>query len=708
MTTDLAAIGGENSGEFAVPAVSPGTRRMYDSSWRRFESWCAANGCVSLPADAESVIRYLTEAATPRGRGERTYRTATFGVWLAAIGDRHQAAGFPHPGRDPRVTLALRDIRARAASAGSTPAREAPRLSVEELSALVAGIEADARGWAARALARRDIALLVLGSDRRLNHSALTRLYIEDVGPDDGGGGEGLRVRIRRTRGDGAEYVFLAKDRSDSRRCPPCVVHRWLCVLAAYDRAESGAAEPDRLVVPGADPTAPGEAGTGIPGAEGLMAVDLTAGRGALAVTRLMGHDDVDPEEHSCETPLPDVPSRTAPLFRPMRGGVPHEKQPLTASSVGRVWQRRAAAAVSRATIVAEPGACREAAAREHSPVQPDSAVAGHPVGLAERYHRGWATFARWCAATDRRALPATPTTVAAYLHEHPGKTATQRGRLTAVNQAHIAAGLPAPGRAAALRGALNAHRAHRHSALRRRVERLLPQLPVWGWTAGLFGRRNAALLVLAAAGLTYPQIAALTQRDLRSSGEHVIVGDHLALLEPTGDPATCPIEVLCRWTDALRLAPHPAGRGRLAHHLGRRDLPATGLDVAHEHLPLFTSFDSRGYTPMHDYEMLWLQPLSATAIAAIVAAHVRGPVPAYRLMSEAARTEQLPEPPEPVFVEPILADTYDAGIAARHRDHERLDDLDELWDDFDDQADEVARMLERALALAQGTPDAT
>lgn len=706
MTTDLAVFEGENGGETAVPAVSPSTRRMYDSSWRRFETWCADNGRRALPADAESVIRYLFEAAAPRARGARRYRAATFGAWLAAIGDRHQAAGYPHPGKDPRVTMALRDIRDRANRAGA-PVGESTRPAVADLSALVHATEAAAHGWAARVLARRDIALLVLGE--RLSHSALTRLRVEDVRPADGGGGEGLTIRLRRTRGDQAEYVFLAGNPADSRRCPPCVVHRWLSVLAAYDRAEDRSG------------TADGPVGSDASQEDGRIPED-----GALAVTRLMTRDTGDSGTHVCAGPWPGAVAPAAPLFRPLQGGVPREKQPLTASSVGRVWQRRVTATVSEADSMAATvhgGTLRSARAGEpagrpdarhgddmpeKAPAQPDSADIDSPVGLARRYHRPWEVFARWCAATGRTALPATPTTVAAFLHDHPGTRATQRGRLTAVNRAHIAAGRPAPGRASALRDALNDHRAHRRSELRRRVERLLPQLPIWGWTAGLFGRRNAALLVLAGAGLSYPQIATLTQRDLRSSGEQVIIGDHLAVLEATGDPVTCPIEVLCRWTDVLRLAPHPAGRGRLAHHLAHRDLPATGLDVTHAHLPLFTSFDSRGYTPMHDHETLWLHPLSATAIAAIAAAHLRGPVPAYRLMSAAARAENLPEPPEPVYAEPVLADTYDAGIAARHRDHERLGELEELWDDFDDQADEVARMLERALELAQGGSVAT
>lgn len=324
------------------------------------------------------------------------------------------------------------------------------------------------------------------------------------------------------------------------------------------------------------------------------------------------------------------------------------------------------------------------------------------------RYHRTWMLFARWCAATDQVALPATALTVAGFLDDHPGTTATRRTRLSAINQAHTAAGLPAPGRAAALRDALSEHRAHRRELVTSRVNFVVPQIPIWGWTRGLFGRRNAALLVLVAAGLTYRQIAALTQRDLWLGGDRAIIAADMATVAATRDPG-CPVAVLRRWVEVLRFAPRPSGRGLLEHHLSNRSLPQDDLDPAHAELPLFTSFDRRGYTPMDDNTLVWLQPLSATSIATIVGAHLRGPLPVYRLLPTIAATPRDGAKP-PVIIEEIeLADTYDAGIAARHRDHGRLTELEDLWDEFDDQADEVARMLEQALAIADGdTSDTT
>ncbi|MFE3261854.1 hypothetical protein ACFXPS_41680 [Nocardia sp. NPDC059091] len=335
----------------------------------------------------------------------------------------------------------------------------------------------------------------------------------------------------------------------------------------------------------------------------------------------------------------------------------------------------------------------------ELEPVVPPDDRCPQP-DLPARYQRSWALFARWCAAADQVVLPATALTVAAFLDDHPGTVATHRTRLSAINRAHLAAGFAAPGRAAALRDALSAHRAHRRKQTANRVKSVVPQLPIWGWTCGLFGRRNAALLVLAASGMTYPQIAGLTQREVCFGTGDAIIAGGLSTLVSTGDPASCPVSVLRRWVEVLRFAPRPAGHGMLEHHLRNRSLPQDDLDPAHTDLPLFTSFDRRGYTPMHDHIPVWLQPLSATSIATIVTAHLRDPLPTYRLYP--AVTAALPDSPTPALVEPFeLADTYDAGIAARHRDHQRLNALDDLWDDFDSQADEVARMLARALAIA-------
>ncbi|MFF2554744.1 hypothetical protein ACFVUS_27335 [Nocardia sp. NPDC058058] len=678
------------------------------------------------------MAKYLTEAARERAGAEYRYRGGTFTVWLAAIGERHMSAGYPHPGIDPLIVEAMRKIRGR--RTGETgPARAPEPLTRAHLEILVTDIQARARGWIAQVTARRDIALLTMGFGGGLHRDELARLALHDVAPV--GAGERLAVRLGQPDSGSIEYTYLSRPES-AHLCPWCAYLRWLAVIITYDSAVQQTLH-----------TARSEADNGtIANWEAMR--ENAADDGATAVIRLIHTATDDLEQHICDDPRPSAPTPDAPLFRAVRNGLPYENSSLTAGSITRIVNQRAIAAaldpsaidlfgtrirhprtelvpgVTAEMPMHEPNSAphfvwastrrpadhRHPPERVSDPVAPQRGVSPEypsvdrrpPLGLPTRYQRPWVLFARWCAATDHAPLPASPLTVAAFLDDHPGSRATHRTRLTAINQAHLVADLPAPGRAATLRTALNELRSERGERIAARVNSIVRQLPTRGWTRGLFGRRNAALLTLSAAGLTYTQIADLVQGDLTLADDHAIIADGLASLAVTGDPDTCPVAILRRWTDVVRLAPHPAGRGLLEHHLSRNTLPTDGFDPAHANLPLFTSFDARGYTAMDDNLTTWLRPLSATSIATIVAAHLTGPLPVYRTRATVPVRDR---PSAPPVSEPIeLEDTFAAGVAARHRDHQRLNDVGSLWDDFDDRADEVTRMLERALAIADGT----
>ncbi|WP_241032071.1 hypothetical protein [Rhodococcus pseudokoreensis] len=146
---------------------------------------------------------------------------------------------------------------------------------------------------------------------------------------------------------------------------------------------------------------------------------------------------------------------------------------------------------------------------------------------VPRRYQHDWALFADWCAACDHRALPAHPSVLA----DHPAAAGTQRRRVTAINAVHTGAGLPAPGRAEAIRQLLNAARADRLARVGERVAHVVPRIPVTGWPGGLFGRRDALILTLAAAGLGFEQIARLRRTDVTAEDDALVVrvGEGLA-----------------------------------------------------------------------------------------------------------------------------------------------------------------------------------
>ncbi len=132
----------------------------------------------------------------------------------------------------------------------------------------------------------------------------------------------------------------------------------------------------------------------------------------------------------------------------------------------------------------------------------------GHDADLGlkipARYRHDWALFADWCAAADHRPIPAAPDTLALFLHEHPAAVATQRRRLSAINAVHTGHGYPPPGRTETVRRHLDTTRASRLDRLGRLLVQRAAELPTEGWPGGLFGRRDALLLVLAATGMTF------------------------------------------------------------------------------------------------------------------------------------------------------------------------------------------------------------
>src|SRR5215475_2731592 len=82
--------------DFALPreaaelireAVPENTSRAYQSRWRSFEAWCAAQGRVPLPATAQTVAAYLTHLAAGRG-----LKATTADAHLTAIRAVHRAA----------------------------------------------------------------------------------------------------------------------------------------------------------------------------------------------------------------------------------------------------------------------------------------------------------------------------------------------------------------------------------------------------------------------------------------------------------------------------------------------------------------------------------------------------------------------------------------------------------------------------------------
>ncbi|QQM55725.1 hypothetical protein [Rhodococcus pyridinivorans] len=312
---------------------------------------------------------------------------------------------------------------------------------------------------------------------------------------------------------------------------------------------------------------------------------------------------------------------------------------------------------------------------------------------IPARYRHDCALFADWCTATDHRPIPAAPDTLALFLHEHPAATATQRSRLSAINAVHTGHGYPPPGRTETVRRHLDDVRAHRHERLARLLVQRASELPHTGWPSGLFGRRDALLLVLAATGMSFADITRLRRRDIRLDGNTLMVttraGERFRLPpdpETGGNPAAA---IYLRWAEIQAFLDQHPGTHLLRHHLtDPTEIITDPLDADQGRQPLLCPIDRWGHLPHN-------QPMTPQSVSTLVRAHLSGRAPTRRV---------LPVPPQEdvdACVEPDIAldpDYYDRGTAARRRDQESLDDLTDVFDDIEARADALLQDLMEVL----------
>ncbi|MFF2088639.1 hypothetical protein ACFVVM_33050 [Nocardia sp. NPDC058176] len=321
-------------------------------------------------------------------------------------------------------------------------------------------------------------------------------------------------------------------------------------------------------------------------------------------------------------------------------------------------------------------------------------AVLARVTGLKAEHDREWQQFAIWAIVHGHQALPATTDTLLAYLAAHPGTVTTQRGRASAVAAAHRRArrapgdplpitpgpthrlGLPSPTEAEPVRRILRppepAHagrparvgRAQRLTQAHAELEPVIAGLPKTGWPDALAGRRDALVLHLAAAGLSWDTIAGLRQRDIRLTDTAVIVGTQpLVELAATGLPATCPVTVLRAWATVLAHAPRPTGHITLERLLAGtiEAEPVTGLLPEYADQPLLTRFDERGFADGLVDELAPLTPAEIIEIVTTRSATVL-----------AVATVELD------------SGWWERGVTKRLDDHAAGKDLDDLLDRLD------------------------
>lgn len=325
------------------------------------------------------------------------------------------------------------------------------------------------------------------------------------------------------------------------------------------------------------------------------------------------------------------------------------------------------------------------------------------PAGYAQI----WALFTDWCRATDHQALPAEAGTVLAFLGACPAAVGTQRRRVVAVDHHHTAAGHPAPGDDDGVRAALG--RPPRETVWvcpdRAAVDTALRALPSHGFTRGLFGQRDRALLVLAqVAGLPYRAVADLTATDLAhdaATGAVTITArGRRWVVTAEGDAVTCPACALTRWLATHAVMTRYIATKPLADHLNRVEpVTATRAHACREPLtgpvpagPLLPPINQWGQVP---FPQTWLSP---HAVSRQTRDLLGGTVADHRHL--VALAEPAGPPPTPVSA-PEERVTVPPAVpwAGRRADQEQLAGIGDTLDEVERRAAELDRRVSELLA---------
>lgn len=326
---------------------------------------------------------------------------------------------------------------------------------------------------------------------------------------------------------------------------------------------------------------------------------------------------------------------------------------------------------------------------------------------LSARDRHTWTLFEDWCTAHDMSALPATPQTLASFLGAHPAANTTQRRRVAVIGAAHDRYALPSPSRSETVRAAFDTARTERLSGFASRLGNIVAHLPVSGWPAALFARRDALILVLASTGLPYTHIADLRVGDVTYDlTDHVLhldtVTGHSACTSPAvAEAGVSPVVVMRRWCEVLGYLNRYPSTTMLAERMGLGDEAAlTGYDkgvLSQGDRPLLTSIDRWGHTP------LIASTISAHAVADIVLAYLRDAAPVHFLPTRRPGCSTEPdntstETESDLSTTHLDTEYYERGIAARAAAHAHFGSLTSVLDDVEDRATFLLAVLSELL----------
>jgi len=201
----------ERAKAYGRAAKSTRTRREYARDWAAFERYCDSRNLTALPADPQTVARYIATLA-----GALTI--ATIRRRIVAISQVHQERGL----ETPTAHKVVREVLAGIANTHGTPVRQKEALTLDLLRAALLTLQRDRNALKAT----RDRALLLLGFAGAFRRSELAALDVGDLRFDR----RGLTVTLRRSKTDqvGAGRDVAIPVVNVESLCPVRAMREWL------------------------------------------------------------------------------------------------------------------------------------------------------------------------------------------------------------------------------------------------------------------------------------------------------------------------------------------------------------------------------------------------------------------------------------------------------------------------------------------------
>jgi site-specific recombinase XerD len=195
--------------EYLDASLAPNTRRAYAVDLREFRTWCDAHAVSWMPAEANTLVAYLTSLA-------KTHKVSSITRRLAAISVAHRfSQQKTNPVKDFKVRQILEGIKRKKKCA---PTQKQPTVTLH-IKEMVGEIPPTLQGL-------RDKALLLLGFSGALRRGELVGIDVEDLALCK----EGLVVTIRTSKTDQYSYgrkVGVCFGENEDT-CPVKAVTNWM------------------------------------------------------------------------------------------------------------------------------------------------------------------------------------------------------------------------------------------------------------------------------------------------------------------------------------------------------------------------------------------------------------------------------------------------------------------------------------------------